>query len=511
MNNVEPFDEWEDFALFASHYFLLEASNGVLCSESYQNVAFADGRPMEINHLDSLTLHHENSKAFRLYAEPTDGSSAHRRFGATLCISQGVVGHHGGLGSERRVNTTNIYRIDGNSYDQGNLPPGVVGARMCHTITHMADGSCLLVGGRTSPDNALSDCWLSQEHAWKRVDDLPVPLYRQCATSVRCSHEGVLIFGGRTNSRDALNSWLLWSDCKGWTVVSAGRATIQPRFGASMASTSPNGGILFGGMAADGTVLQDFWLWELHDINATPSITLVRSMGFESPSNASLRLLCRLGACVELSAIGFLLIGGIMDSVLSDQFACICIPEALLVGDGSLMTSSEPFAIKVHDKMHRPLLVGHSVYQYCGSIIILGGGANCFSFGTYWNQYNYTLRLETDHTKHWKLDHECKSKTKSEDNHTAKDGGLGGGFTTLDLPVEAFGKETVATTRLENARDFERIVNNSKPVKMESMDLGPCLRIWSFNTLKTKVGVDRPVGLHIGHASLPLISTGRRS
>ena len=508
LNKVEPFDEWEDFALFASHYFLLEASNASLYTSASLNGNSARRELTVIDHANSSPRQHRSLMNFSMHANHENNPSIHRRFGATVCISPGVIGHHGGLGSQGRINTTDVYRIDSIAYDRGVLPPGAIEARMCHTITRMGSGASLLVGGRTSPDHALSDCWLGREQAWERVDDLPSPIYRHCAANVTRSNgkEAVLIFGGRTNSKDALNHWFLWHDSTGWIPVTASGGTIPPRFGAAMASILPNKGTLFGGMAADGVIYQDMWQWEVVNVDATPSINLVERTDLFASLDINPRLLCRFGACLAQSSIGLLLIGGVSRSVLSDQFACIRFPDTLVDGGEVVEPDLQPLAISWDKSNHRPLLVGHSVSESCGSVIIIGGGANCFSFGTYWNQVVCTLQTGIDERPNWRLDNHRENEP-GEVHPKERDGVKRSRFTEMSM-ADAVSRNPVRCICVETARDFERIVNNSRPVHMEGMDLGSCLVEWSFDALKVKMGKDRLVRLFVHHTCLSLTSLG---
>jgi tRNA wybutosine-synthesizing protein 4 len=58
-----------------------------------------------------------------------------------------------------------IYNDEGTSVPpQLSVASSFPSSRMCHTITDIGDEGALLVGGRTSPDNALADCWIF--HKW---------------------------------------------------------------------------------------------------------------------------------------------------------------------------------------------------------------------------------------------------------------------------------------------------------------------------------------------------------
>ena len=493
LNEFEPFDEWEDFALFASHYFLLEASNVVTANDEVGNGNSVLQRFPENQPTFKLGRRPSGSGEYTLHTVPIDNPAV-RRFGATFCISPGVFGHHGGLGSQHRVSTTNIYQHDEVPYDLSALPPSIIEARMCHTITSLGNGRFLLVGGRTSPDRALSDCWLGRDNTWERVDDLPRPFYRHCATVINCCHEevAVLVFGGKTNSKDALGSWILWRHSTGWIPVPTVGGTLPPRFGAAILSTSSLRGILFGGMAADGIVCQDMWQWELSEINADPSIRLIECTESWASAINNLNLLFRVGACVAQSSIGVLVIGGITNKVLSDHFACICIPWCLIRGEEAATSNLQPFAIEFDDKVDRPLLVGHSVSEHCGSVLLVGGGSNCFSFGTHWNKSLCVLQAGTSEFLRWRLDNRHENMSSESSHEQGRD--LRNGSDAQVPSAGNFCKGTVVHTYVDSARDFGRIVNNAKPVKIQGMDLGPCLKTWSFSALKTKIGNDRIVG-----------------
>lgn len=428
------------------------------------------------------------------FATPGSPRNVHRRFGAALALSPGVIGHHAGLGSQSRNNSTDVYRNVNAGHKRQVLPPGVIEARMCHTITRLKDGSSLLVGGRSSPDHARSDSWHGGNQSWERVDDLPFPVYRHCACSIIRSNgeEAVLIFGGRTNGRDALGRWLLWHDSTGWIPVSVSGDPISPRFGAAMASTSGSQGIVLGGMGAEGTIFQDMWLWEVADVDGSPSITLAKCMNSFVSSKISPALVYRFGACAVQSIIGILMIGGVANRVLPNRFACICLPKTS--DDSPHFT--EPFAIEWSTSVRsqdRPLFVGHSILEQCGSVIIVGGGVNCFSFGTYWNQSICTLQSSTYETPHWELDD--PSCTKARENPPPEQANSSESRSSQNSVVDALGAATVRSTHVATAKDFDRMVNNSKPVKMENLELGSCLTEWSFDTLKQKIGHNRQARL----------------
>ena len=241
LDSVEPFDEWEEFALFASHYFLLEASS----DSRFECFTLDEARPT-VDH--KPRSEEQQIPAPEVVLQGEEGSSMnHRRFGATYEIAPGVIGCHGGLGDRSRLSTTAIYTHGSNQEHEALLPPVEFERRMCHTVTKLETGDCLLAGGRASPDRGMTDCWLLQGHKkWKRLDDLPVPLYRHSTVAIvrEQANDGVLLFGGRTGSTHTSNAWLLWHLLDGWTEVQVLGKGPEPRFGATMFATGKRSGFL---------------------------------------------------------------------------------------------------------------------------------------------------------------------------------------------------------------------------------------------------------------------------
>jgi tRNA wybutosine-synthesizing protein 4 len=290
LDDVEPFDEWEEFALFACHYFLLSATNEVFG-----------------NHLKGITplhnqrrsLYSEDMTAKMTYAEYRK-PHGYRRFGAPLPIrglnrERDLIGDFGGMGLKTRLSSYDTYVLSSvpDKLFHKSLVLEMPCPRMCHTITDLGDAGALLVGGRTSPDNGLVDCWLHHKwtDTWERVDDLPTSRYRHSAVSIGAG--SVLIAGGKNNSRTILKDFSLWSRCRGWvkcatncvaenTTDSRLRNEQPTIFGGMLAvvemdssSTQTIMGILAGGIAQDGLISEDIWIWTLHGYDGDVSFIRV--------------------------------------------------------------------------------------------------------------------------------------------------------------------------------------------------------------------------------------------
>jgi tRNA wybutosine-synthesizing protein 4 len=279
LDSVEPFDEWEEFALFGCHYFLLVAENtqGLSKVKTLQSRNSSSRRNL-IEAMPAHMTYSENPKVQGL-----------RRFAAALPIRvsghpEDGVGNFAGMGAGSRIASYDIYASSHAenrpkiSHNSGSAPS----SRMCHTITDLGDIGSLLVGGRTSPDNALADCWLYHKflNIWERIEDLPLPRYRHSALNL--GHGCVLVSSGRSNSREVGRDFFVWSRHSGWRMCACDIDAPPPiTYGVVFsvfddpASKSVKSGLLAGGLSEDGVVEQDIWEWKLHDFTSHVSQSLM--------------------------------------------------------------------------------------------------------------------------------------------------------------------------------------------------------------------------------------------
>lgn len=271
LDEVEPFDEWEEFALFGCHYTLLEASNVHLSTFQPQDTATLAA------FLGKMDSEQVLLKGKMQYAESAKLNGI-RRFGASLSVKGDngcldLKGNFGGMGVNNRLGSIDIFT---NASQSRSSSPGPTlrvkpESRMCHTLTEIGDCGSLLVGGRSSPDKAFADCWLYSKlsHTWERVDDIPVARYRH--TALALDDGSVLVIGGKKDSKTVLSDTFLWNRQTGWIECLADQGGKPQVFGALMISdvasrTLTTSGFLFGGMSTDGRVSTDLWSWKLQVI-----------------------------------------------------------------------------------------------------------------------------------------------------------------------------------------------------------------------------------------------------
>ncbi|KAF7591242.1 tRNA methyltransferase ppm2 [Aspergillus hancockii] len=308
LDAIEPFDEWEEFALFASHYFLLHASTNP------QPPDIASGRTSDS---DSQM---DKSGQFRLLAK-YPSNDGQRRFGAVI------------------------------------------------------------------PDSDKAS--------------LPVPRFRHSAVRVTLSSEYVLVYGGKSSDGTTLNSWLAWSSEKqAWQEVQTNETNLKARFGASLGSIDDASGVLFGGIGTEGTIMEDLFTWKLHQ-RSDGSLLLELTDQTEGLRKTSplFNYIHRFGATATQTAWGLVIVGGIIprEIVTLDKEIMVLDPTELLRSIASGWPSNHTVisALGLGTKFEgpRPLLTGHVSYAVDPrELLILGGGAVCFSFGTFWTKGTWLLQ-----------------------------------------------------------------------------------------------------------------------
>ncbi|KAI4263522.1 MAG: hypothetical protein L6R42_001328, partial [Xanthoria sp. 1 TBL-2021] len=468
LNKAEPFDEWEEFALFSSHYFILEAKKSSTHPRSPNNQGGSIPEYLALERQSQVRKSRPIVVDDRVVLHVSSSQAKHRRkFGATIPFSDQTIGIHGGIGDKGRLNTTTRYQdLDLEAKDtKFSSPPIDIEARVCHTVTALDDGRFLLAGGRTSPDNALSECWLCCSGQWKPVDKLPIPLYRHGATPVAYGtvDAGVLIFGGKTTGGIVVNQWFLWREATGWKEVCPSSGKLLPRFGATVASTSAGCGILLGGMTEDGVLCDERWEWTIGYGKYTDT-TLQLNYLEGSP------IAPRFGACLAWTPVGLLVIGGISTSLITLE------EEILRLSNGAYgtfdgFTVLEPMAISTDFDGHRPLLIGHAVCASGDTLLIAGGGAVCFSFGSYWNMTTWTLNFPIG----------CEPKYPVR--HFVAEGIVPPHYDpALELHAEDAERvppaaqsnnmaEAVQRVKIESEADFDQLMHGGRPFVMEGLDL----------------------------------------
>lgn len=467
LDDVEPFDEWEEFALFATHYFI---SN-----------AFTNARSgFDMKTEESL------SSQVRLSANYASGprSLGRRRYGASVALECSIA-HHGGHGSRGRLSDVEMYvqsdvfpcEMDRHACGSNVVLPEVV----CHTLTRISPTESLLVGGRSSPARALSACYWRQGSIWKRVQDLPRGRYRHAATTVDIPGQqagGVLIYGGKAGTGHVLSDWHLWCSDIGWRELESVGEDPPARFGAAVCGRGSSG-YLTGGIGTSGDIQADLWLWELIDEDGMKVRCTDVSHKLSFMEARTRNAFGRFGAKMLQGDNSIYLVGGVSRAYLTKELDILVMDQNLHVHGSSL-----------DGEVPRPLLVGHSaeILRQGGkeTIVIIGGGAVCFSFGTYFNEGSWTISArDSEPPAPWCLYQE----TNAEKVTSARE------ISSEDTAVAdpAGSSLSAARCELKTASEFDSILNQGRPVILEKLNLGSCVELWAGDYLKKKIGTERTV------------------
>ncbi|MCJ1474726.1 tRNA methyltransferase ppm2 [Lambiella insularis] len=491
LNTVEPFDEWEDFALFASHYFLLVASN----------TAKAKTGDREATHIGDGSFFERVPADEEQYTSgtsmPMDSKGTARNYGVLYEARRDEYFHHGGLGAKQRLNTTDVYYIPQSTTQciDALLPPRIE-PRMCHTVTSFPRSSrnasydCLVVGGRASPDRPFGDCWVYQDQKWERVDDLPTPRYRHCATTAMDADGVVVIvvYGGRSAGGVALNDWLYWRCDHGWASIRCEESLLRPRFGASMTSDEPgsSSGTLLGGMGEDGRIITELWTWSIDFASKPPQIRLSSHI---HKSHAMQQMVCRFGASLTRGPDRIYLVGGI------PQYGLL-----LPVHEVVELLSPQPFHMQPMNLLLStartvpiPLLVGHTSTWDGRGLVIMGGGALCFSFGFYSN-LGVWRRASDGRVEYnpWHLREVQYQMQRDERPSKSLRLTINNKYTEPDV----VSRNPTPVLRDRTVRQMESVVQKGEPLVFESLDLGSCTSTWTTEYLKRVIGRQRKVVVH---------------
>ncbi|OTB01566.1 hypothetical protein M426DRAFT_75090 [Hypoxylon sp. CI-4A] len=508
VDSIEPFDEWEEFAIFASHYCVVTARTGL---ESAQAI------PNGIQEKTKLEV-----PIIRMGGDFSQYSSTRgqRRFGASVKLrnDQGeeFLANIFGLGTNSRLRSYDLYAKENLVEDIKTDHTGP-SARMCHTITDLGDHPSLLVGGRASPSSALRDCWLFDKKAntWQRVDDLPLPIYRHGITRLGQSNMALLI-GGKSDPSAVFNGCLIYRPGSGWIECQIQGSNYIPIFGGLLVSlhekphSSTNGdfqfrGVLMGGICQDGTVVSQILQWDLVIPKSdTPTISFTVLSNSGRTDNWDRRidkvdhpdgLVNRFGASGFVTPEGHLtIIGGIIsNSIMSwhHEILTICISDSQYKILSAYHTEIIP----------RPLLIGVSTeVDNNGQLVIMGGGATCFSMGTFWNRGCYTFQFNNEDTTHgsvsgvgrrWILSRIVELTQESERQPVAVASTNEHAVVTSEIP----------RLRIDTEDSFQAILKAGKPVVIESSNLGSCVQTWSSDYVVKQLGFDREVIVHEAKSS----------
>ncbi|CAN9498512.1 unnamed protein product [Ophioblennius macclurei] len=370
VESLEPFDEFEEWHQKCSHYFILTASRGSMMQRALLPHTPASPGPC----VDpswrppALSVH-----AVPVRLEGLGMASARLGAGRLLLTGGASRGGRGAAGT--------VLLRDGDGWRSvGVEPPADLGVRLYHTATALPGGGALVFGGRSSPLKPLGGlCRVTfdpeSSETEVRVapvasaDDPPPPRWRHAAAVV--THGGrdfLFVFGGRSQKDATLGDfYFLDVDQQRWTQLPVEGATPEPRHSHSACSFG-GGVVIFGGLGRRGAPLGDATLlkptetgfcWEELDVRPRP--------------------VPRYSHRAHVMGGKLVMVGGVW--LHADGVPGVAVIDLATGGsvEFNLDTTSVPWPLMLHSFCSEPTDSEEA------ELLLVGGGGNCFSFGTHLN------------------------------------------------------------------------------------------------------------------------------
>lgn len=202
------------------------------------------------------------------------------------------------------------------------------------------------------------------------------------------------------------------------------------------------------------------------------------------PQFVGSHLVARFGSSVIHQKDQLFIIGGVIKDRILKSSEELC---TFKINANSASVEAIPLVFNP-----RPLLIGSTTISTGNSLVVTGGSAVCFSFGTFWNEGNYTIALPDSksaqyqgtakHSEVWRLLRTVAAEVPAK-------------AVEANISTEPVSITRIPRVHLGSAADFSRILESSTPVIIEKADIGPCTTKWTMDYLKEKVGPEREVSI----------------
>ncbi|KAJ8012659.1 hypothetical protein DPEC_G00045190 [Dallia pectoralis] len=384
VEGLEPFDEFEEWHNMCSHYFILTASMGSLTSQALLSHPTGSTIPVMRLSLNSRSL----------VVRPMVGSLCVEGLGmASTSLAPGMVllcggSDRGGRGAVARV-------LSRNKEDWRCAPVDSSidwGVRLHHTVTSVPGWGAVVFGGRSSPRNPIGTLLRVTGAECDRPDPVipgdqalvrlslkemncngkpPGARWRHTATSLW--HKGqnfLFVFGGRGEDEAGLgDAHFLCIDDQRWTVIPIEGKAPKRRFSHSACGYA--GGVVICGGLGEGSVP----LGDMVILRPTTTGFRWENMQLLPP------LVPRYSHSAHVIGDRLVLVGGVwlqQDGV--PGVAVVDLTTGVSV-ELRLDTSAVPWPLMLH------CFCSELLEDSNGSttVALIGGGGNCFSFGTHHN------------------------------------------------------------------------------------------------------------------------------
>ncbi|XP_040913361.1 tRNA wybutosine-synthesizing protein 4 [Toxotes jaculatrix] len=385
---LEPFDEYEEWHQKCSHYFILTACRGSLMAQAVLTHPPVSPVPSISPSRSPVAL------SVKTVPVCLEGLGM-----ASTSVSSGQVLLTGGSSRGGRGAVTRVLLRGREGWRSVSVEPSVdLGVRLYHTVTPLPGGGIVVYGGRSSPLNPIRSLFKvtlepcgppgpldsqDQDAVRLSVEQMvctghpPPPRWRHTAAII--SHKGkdfLFVFGGKNESEAVLgDGHFLCLDQQHWTEIPAEGAAPQGRHSHSACSYQ-GGVVVFGGLDRRGVPLGDTvvlrptdrgFSWERIEVQPPP--------------------VPRYSHCAHVIGERLVVVGGVW--LHSDGVPGVVVIDLSTQSsvEFSLDTASVPWPVMLHS------FCSELTDSEEPELLLIGGGGNCFSFGTHFNPQPVTVEL----------------------------------------------------------------------------------------------------------------------
>ncbi|XP_051566377.1 tRNA wybutosine-synthesizing protein 4 [Myxocyprinus asiaticus] len=382
VERMEPFDEFEEWHEKCSHYFILTASKGSLTSNALLTSP-------KVSSIPRMTQRAEHPS---LVVQPMCGSAFVEAVGmASAVLRPGIILLTGGCGRGGRDTAARVLIKEQSAWKCACVEPqGDRVVSLYQSLTSVPGGGAVLFGGRTSPLNPLGSIvrvtFALDDHPSENKVQLsfknmvctgigPKPRWRHTSTFISHREKTFLfVYGGRTEKDPVLgDTHFLSLEDKHWTEVPVDGVAPEARHSHS-ACPYGEGLVIFGGLGREGRPLGDAFhlrpmlsgfCWERMNLDPPP--------------------VPRYSHSAHVIDEKLVVVGGVWHQ--ADGVPGVAVINLTTGGcvEIQLDTSCVPWPLMLHSFCSE-LLEG-------SEMMLMGGGGNCFSFGTHLNVHPVTVCL----------------------------------------------------------------------------------------------------------------------
>ncbi|KAG9348695.1 hypothetical protein JZ751_029012 [Albula glossodonta] len=394
VESLEPFDEFEEWHQKCSHYFILTASKGCLTSQGLIRAPSVSPVPCM-----SPTLSPQKHPVLPITGGP-EGPHVEGLGMASAVLGPGVILLTGGSGRGGRGGADMVL-IRGQAGWRCVCLESRTGVRMYHTLTAVPGWGCIVYGGRSSPLNPIGSVVRVTFDPTSLPDSsAPVSPVSECLslTEMVCTGNGassrwrhtanLLRYRGRTVAEPVLgDAHFLCVDNQHWTEVPVEGDPPEPRHSHSACGYG-GGVVIFGGLSGGGVPLGDVVLLRPTDEGRPKIVHSFSTLRGGAEPLTSVMLeghLYMYSHSAHVIGHKLVILGGVW--LQAEGVPGLAVIDLTTGGsmEHCLDTSAVPWPLMLHS------FCSELLDEEGAAVALIGGGGNCFSFGTHLNPKPVTL------------------------------------------------------------------------------------------------------------------------